>query len=87
MRPRTAKSILDKELRNDRAQNIDLEGEKAVRVRSEKNNEWEIDAVISGDPERIRAARKRDNLVQREDIFVDFAGTCVAHVGGRTQVD
>jgi hypothetical protein len=46
-----------------------------------------IEAAISGDPERIRAARKRDNLVRREGIFADFAGTCVAHVGGRTQVD
>ncbi len=46
-----------------------------------------IDAAISGDPERIRAARRRENLVEQEDIFADFSGTCVVHVGGRTQVD
>lgn len=46
-----------------------------------------IDATIGGDPEQIRAARKRESLLQREDIFSDFSGACVAHVGGGTKVD
>jgi hypothetical protein len=44
-------------------------------------------AAISGDPQQIRAARKRESLLQREDIFSDFSRTCIAHVGGGTQVD
>ena len=46
-----------------------------------------IGAAISGDPQQIRAAIKRESLLEREDIFADFSGTCVAHVGGGTQVD
>jgi hypothetical protein len=45
-----------------------------------------INAAISRDHGQIRATSTRGNLVEREDVFADFSGTCIAHVGGGTQV-